>query len=225
MLKREIVKNGLLLGLFALLCTALVALVNDQTKDQIKFQQQQELIRTLAQIVPDDSYDNELYKQCIVLNAPAELGTDQRLSAYVATEKGKAVAIAMEAIAPDGYNGKIKLILGIAADGKVLGVRTLSHQETPGLGDKIDLRKSPWVTLFNGKHYKGDNDARWGVKKDGGEFDQFTGATITPRAYIKAIGRSLRYFNDNKQALFKQTPNCQDGKSLAGAINEEVNHG
>lgn len=208
MLKREIVKNGLLLGLFALLCTALVAVVNHQTKDEIQYQQQQQLIRTLAQIVPDASYDNELYKQCILLDAPTQLGTDQALSAYVATKQNKPVAIAMEAIAPDGYNGKIKLILGISAEGKVLGVRTLSHQETPGLGDKIELRKSPWVTLFNGKHYKGDNDTRWGVKKDGGEFDQFTGATITPRAYVKAITRSLRYFKQNKQSLFNQTPNC-----------------
>ncbi len=225
MLKQEVIKNGLLLGLFALLCTALVAGVNYGTKDKIQFQEQQQLIRTLAQIVPEDSYDNQLYKQCIRLSAPEALGTDEVLSAYVATKAGKAIAIAMEAIAPDGYNGQIKLIMGISASGKVLGVRTLSHQETPGLGDKIDLRKSDWVTHFKGKHYQGDDDPRWKVKKDGGEFDQFTGATITPRAYVRAISRTLKYFKRNKQALFKQAPNCHLADTLVKSRDNEVNHG
>ena len=118
------------------------------------------------------------------------------------------VAIAIEAIAPDGYNGEIKLIVGVNNHGEILGVRTLSHQETPGLGDKIDLRKSDWVTHFSGKLFK-DNTNMWKVKKDGGQFDQFTGATITPRTYVKAIANALTFVEQHRQALYQSHYACE----------------
>jgi Na+-translocating ferredoxin:NAD+ oxidoreductase subunit G len=207
-MKKSMGKNGAILALFAMACTALVALVNGQTGDLIKEQQQAELLRTLHQIVGDDLHDNLLSDHCILLQDPA-LGTEEPLTAYIATRDGVPVAIAMESIAPDGYNGRIDLIVGISDAGEVLGVRTLSHQETPGLGDKIEIRKSDWVTHFNGKRLEDSEDPRWRVKKDGGDFDQFTGATITPRAYVKAVAATLDYFNANRRSIYTQAQNCE----------------
>lgn len=207
-MKKSMIKNGLLLALFALLCTALVAVVNSLTKDQIQAQQQLELLKVLEQIIPNDMHDNVLTDNCTMLHNVEGLGTDDAMPAFIAIKDGKPVAIAMETIAPDGYSGAIKLIVGIAANGEVLGVRTLNHQETPGLGDKIELKKSNWVLSFNHKTINGVDDASWKVKKDGGDFDQFTGATITPRAYVKAVKNTLLYFNANKQQIFNQPLTC-----------------
>lgn len=208
-MKRSIVKNASLLGLFALLCTALVALVNQSTFERIKQQQDLELMRTLHQIIPDEIHDNALIEHCILIQDADVLGVDEPLPAYIASQAGEPVAIAMETVAPDGYNGQIKLVVAIDVKGEVLGVRTLNHNETPGLGDKIDLRKSPWVLSFKGQSIQGEQDKRWAVKKDGGQFDQFTGATITPRAYVGAVKRTLAYFNANKQTLLSRPANCE----------------
>ncbi|MBU1393997.1 MAG: electron transport complex subunit RsxG [Gammaproteobacteria bacterium] len=208
-MKNPMIKNGFLLALFALICTGLVAAVNQQTVDKIKQQEQQELMRVLHQLIPDEMHDNELTAQCTLLQDKDALGTDSPMPAYIATRAGKPVAIAIEAIAPDGYNGNIKLIVGIKTTGEVLGVRTLAHQETPGLGDKIDLRKSNWVTQFVGKVLGSADDKQWLVKKDGGDFDQFTGATITPRAYVKAVKNAVGYFNNNQAQIFSQPLNCE----------------
>ncbi|MCL1039993.1 electron transport complex subunit RsxG [Shewanella submarina] len=207
-MKKSMIKNGLLLALFALLCTALVAVVNDLTRDQIKAQEQQQLLQVLGQIIPASIHDNVLTDNCTLLNDEEALGTEEDMPAFIATKDGKPVAIAIETIAPDGYSGAIKLIVGINSKGEVLGVRTLNHQETPGLGDKIELKKSNWVLGFNHKTIESANDKQWGVKKDGGEFDQFTGATITPRAYVKAVKNTLLYFNANKQQIFSQPLTC-----------------
>lgn len=208
-MKRSIIKNGSLLGLFALCCTALVAMVNHFTFERIKEQQDLELMRTLHQIIPDQLHDNALIEHCILIHDEAALGIDEPLPAYIATWEQAPVAIAIETVAPNGYNGQIKLIVAINVKGEVLGVRTLNHNETPGLGDKIDLRKSAWVTGFNGQRIENEPDPRWAVKKDGGQFDQFTGATITPRAYVGAIKRTLLFFNDNKAELFSRPANCE----------------
>lgn len=122
-------------------------------------------MRVLHQLIPDEMHDNELTAQCTLLLDKDALGTDSPMPAYIATSAGKPVAIAIEAIAPDGYNGNIKLIVGISTKGEVLGVRTLAHQETPGLGDKIDLRKSNWVSQFVGKVLGSADDKQWLVKK------------------------------------------------------------
>ncbi|ASF14507.1 MULTISPECIES: electron transport complex subunit RsxG [Shewanella] len=208
-MNNPMIKNGLLLALFALLCTGLVAVVNQQTFDEIKLQQQKELMGILHQLIPDELHDNELTAQCTLLQNKEALGTEDALPAYIATAAGKPVAIALEAIAPDGYNGNIKLIVGINTQGEVLGVRTLSHQETPGLGDKIELRKSDWVTKFVGKVLTSEDDKQWQVQKDGGDFDQFTGATITPRAYVKAVKRAVWYFTQHQTEIFSQPLNCE----------------
>ncbi|MGI2064703.1 electron transport complex subunit RsxG [Shewanella sp. MF08487] len=208
-MNNPMIKNGFLLALFALICTGLVAVVNQQTADKITQQEQQELMRVLHQLIPDEIHDNDLTAQCTLLLDKDALGTDNPMPAYIATMAGKPVAIAIEAIAPDGYNGNIKLIVGVNTQGEVLGVRTLTHQETPGLGDKIELRKSNWVNQFVGKVLDSQDDKQWLVKKDGGDFDQFTGATITPRAYVKAVKNVVWYFNNNQTQIFSQPLNCE----------------
>ncbi|MGZ9898253.1 electron transport complex subunit RsxG [Shewanella gaetbuli] len=200
-------KNGLILGIFALLCTGLVALVNGMTKDTIYQQQQQQLKSTLTQVIPDDFHNNDLVNACVWVNSPELLGSTEDLPAYIAKQDNQPVAIAIEAIAPDGYNGEIKLIVGVDNNNQLLGVRTLTHQETPGLGDKIELRKSDWVTTFTNIHWTRD-DSTWAVKKDGGKFDQFTGATITPRAYVKAINNAVNFVDQNRKGLYQSGRKC-----------------
>ena len=214
-MKKSIIKNGLLLAGFALACTAAVALVNEATKDKIAEQQRLELTRILHQIVPDELHDNDLGASCILVTAPEALGSSDAMPVYLATRGSDPVALAIETNAPDGYNGNIRFIIGVDTAGKVLGVRTLSHQETPGLGDKIELRKSDWVLAFNGRVFDSGNDSNWKVKKDGGDFDQFTGATITPRAYMKAISRTLTLVSKEQQAWFERPLGCDAGGEIS----------
>ncbi|MGF1852343.1 electron transport complex subunit RsxG [Vibrio satsumensis] len=200
-------KNGLVLAIFACASTGLVAVTHYLTKDQIKQQEQAQLLSVLNQVIPHDLHDNELFSACTLVQA-AELGTEQAMPAYIAKLNGEPSAIAIEAIAPDGYNGAIKVIVGMKIDGTILGTRVLSHQETPGLGDKIDLRVSDWILSFAGKQVTDSNLDRWKVRKDGGDFDQFTGATITPRAVVKSVKQAVQYVNQNNQALLTQPLNC-----------------
>ncbi|WP_139686284.1 electron transport complex subunit RsxG [Vibrio tasmaniensis] len=200
-------KNGLVLAIFACASTGLVAVTHYLTKDQIKQQEQAQLLSVLNQVIPHDLHDNELFSSCTLVQTE-ELGTEQAMPAYVAKLNGEPSAIAIEAIAPDGYNGAIKVIVGMKIDGTILGTRVLSHQETPGLGDKIDLRVSDWILSFSGKQVTDSNLDRWKVRKDGGDFDQFTGATITPRAVVKSVKQAVQYVNQNNQALLAQPQNC-----------------
>ncbi|CAH6798207.1 SoxR (2Fe-2S) reducing system protein RsxG [Vibrio chagasii] len=200
-------KNGLVLAIFACASTGLVAVTHYLTKDQIKQQEQAQLLSVLNQVIPHDLHDNELFSSCTLVQAE-ELGTEKAMPAYIAKINGKPSAIAIEAIAPDGYNGAIKVIVGMKIDGTILGTRVLSHQETPGLGDKIDLRVSDWILSFAGKQVTDSNLDRWKVRKDGGDFDQFTGATITPRAVVKSVKQAVQYVNQNNQALLAQPLNC-----------------
>ncbi|ARP37731.1 MULTISPECIES: electron transport complex subunit RsxG [Vibrio] len=200
-------KNGLVLAIFACASTGLVAVTHYLTKDQIKQQEQAQLLSVLNQVIPHNLHDNELFSACTLVEAE-ELGTEQAMPAYIATLNGEPSAIAIEAIAPDGYNGAIKVIVGMKIDGTILGTRVLSHRETPGLGDKIDLRVSDWILSFAGKQVTESNLDRWKVRKDGGDFDQFTGATITPRAVVKSVKQAVQYVNQNNQALLAQPLNC-----------------
>ncbi|NOI68479.1 electron transport complex subunit RsxG [Vibrio sp. 99-8-1] len=200
-------KNGATLAIFACACTGLVAVTQYLTKDTIHAQEVAQLKTTLNQVVPHQMHDNELYKACTLVKSDL-LGSDQALHAYIGTLSGQNSAIAIEAIAPDGYNGKIKLIVGLDNSGTVTGTRVLAHNETPGLGDKIDSRVSDWISVFKGKQVTDSNLDSWQVRKDGGEFDQFTGATITPRAVVKAVKNTILYFNQNRDAIYSQTQAC-----------------
>lgn len=177
-------KYGALLGLVALLCTAISTGIYFLTKEKIDAEvakQQQEL---LAQVLPQTYYDNDVITNCEI---PSTREIDKICTALL---HGKISAYAIEATAPDGYSGNIRLLFGMTVDGEILGVRVLQHKETPGLGDKIETRISNWILSFNNKKITPDNLQDWAVKKDGGKFDQFAGATITPRAIVNQVKRS-----------------------------------
>ncbi|WP_205597696.1 electron transport complex subunit RsxG [Paraferrimonas sp. SM1919] len=208
-MKKAISKNGLILAGFALICSGLVAGVYSLTKDTIKAQELLQKTKVLQEVIPTRYHDNQLNQFCIKVSDEHRLGSDQALNAYIATLAGEPSAIAIETIAPDGYNGNIQILVGLTKAGEILGVRTISHQETPGLGDKIELRKADWVLSFDGFTLANEKDPRLAVKKDGGQFDQFTGATITPRAYTKAVKNAIVYVTKHPE-LFNQSPNCEN---------------
>ncbi|KJY81462.1 electron transporter RnfG [Vibrio galatheae] len=200
-------KNGVVLAIFACASTGVVALTNYLTKDQIQLQEQKQLLSVLNQVIPHEMHDNELYQDCTLVSDPA-LGTQSPMPIYMASLNGEPSAMAVEAIAPDGYNGAIKIIVGMTHDGTITGTRVLNHRETPGLGDKIDLRITDWILGFTGKTVSEANLSDWNVRKDGGQFDQFTGATITPRAVVKAVKKAVEYTNTHRDQILAQPRNC-----------------
>ncbi|GLX83566.1 electron transport complex subunit RsxG [Thalassotalea eurytherma] len=207
-MKKAINKNAQLLAAFAIACTLAVGVISELTSDRIAQQEQAQLLKTLHTIIDKAAINNDLYQDCTIANDPL-LGSTEDQTVYLGKLDDAPVAAAITAIAPDGYNGKISLLIAFDIDGIVTGVRTLKHNETPGLGDKIELKRSDWITSFNGKTITKLSDSRWNVKKDGGMFDQFTGATITPRAVVKAVKNANLYFNQHKQSLFESTVSCR----------------
>ncbi|WP_105903155.1 electron transport complex subunit RsxG [Vibrio gangliei] len=201
-------KNGGILAIFAVASTSLVAITNWITHDTIVEQQQRDLQQTLNQVIPQSMHDNQLFASCMLLPSQTTVTTDP-MPAYLATKDGEPTAIAIETYAPDGYNGAIKIIVGLDMQGVVTSTRVLEHNETPGLGDKIETRKTSWIFSFDKKTVTTDNDSDWAVRKDGGQFDQFTGATITPRAVVKAVKNTVVYFKQNKQTILNQPLNCE----------------
>lgn len=197
-----VIRSGVLLGLIALLGTALLAGVNKLTFERIIEQEKQRVLQQLNEIVPLKSFNNDLLEDMIEIKDGAFLGQRAPVLVYRARLDTQPVAIMMIVTAPDGYNGDIKLLVGITADGVILGVRVISHKETPGLGDPIEIKKSDWILGFTNKSLHQPETEHWAVKRDGGQFDQFTGATITPRAVVKTIRDTLRYFEANRQLLF-----------------------
>ncbi|XES82439.1 electron transport complex subunit RsxG [Franconibacter pulveris] len=188
---KTIQKHGTTLAVFAALTTGLTAMVNALTKTTIDNQALLQQKQLFDQVLPAELYDNDLQQSCFVVSAPA-LGAGEK-QLWVARKGDTPVAVVMQATAPDGYSGAIQLLVGADFHGKVLGTRVTKHHETPGLGDKIETRISDWITHFAGKVIQGSDDATWAVKKDGGQFDQFTGATITPRAVVNAVKRAGLY--------------------------------
>ena len=204
----SISSNSAILGVFALLCTAIIAGTYLGTEDNIIEQQRQAQLKALYQIVPREQHDNNLLQDNIPFESEA-LGHRKSQTLFLARKaqlgKQQPLTVIYPVTARDGYSGDIDFIIGInIADSSIAGVRVINHKETPGLGDKVDLRKSDWVLDFNG-HRLGDPDSEgWSVKKDGGIFDGFTGATITPRAVIVAIANALRYHHNNIDSLLQQ---------------------
>ncbi|MEC9315472.1 MAG: electron transport complex subunit RsxG [Pseudomonadota bacterium] len=199
------IRVGLLLGLFAIVATTLVALTEENTREQIKENQRQALLDGINALIPHDEYDNAILQDTLVLPATEALGTEEPTFVYRARQNGEPVAAVLTVIAPDGYSGTIRMLVGIYHSGKLAGVRVIDHKETPGLGDKIDVKKDDWILQFEGLSLGNPPASKWKVKKDGGEFDQFTGATITPRAVVGAVKQSLEYFRKHRDALFAVT--------------------
>ena len=194
-------RNSIVLGLVALVVTLALAGTQLLTREQIAAQQRAAEARAYNEILPPARYDNALLDDFRLVEDRELLGLQQPRRILVARRGGEAQAVIVPATAPDGYGGAIELIVGINADGTVAGVRVVAHKETPGLGDKIDARKSRWIDAFAGRSLADPAPAQWAVKKDGGAFDQFTGATITPRAVTAAVKRTLQYFEANREAL------------------------
>ncbi len=204
MMHLSIGKNGLLLFVFALITAGTLALTYEGTKDTIKASQREAAQKALLEIVPQSRFDNDILTDTVAIpqSAHALLGKLSDEVIHLARKDGKVIGAIVPAIAPDGYNGDIKLITGVNLDGSIAGVRILVHKETPGLGDKVDIKKSQWVTSFNGRSLNNPAANGWNVKKNGGEFDQFTGATITPRAVVTRIHKVLQFVDNNKTLLF-----------------------
>lgn len=207
-MKQSIQKNGLALAGYAAICTLLVAVVDHLTEDKIAEQQQKVLLQTLNTVLPSDRYDNDLTSNCIFVADKAHLGTEKSRQLFRAYKDGEPQAAIIETTAPDGYSGSIQLMVALDINGIVTGVQVLQHKETPGLGDKIEARKSDWLKSFIGKKVLGSDDKRWAVKKDDGMFDQFTGATITPRAVVKSVKNTALYFEQQRSQIFSAKPNC-----------------
>lgn len=200
--KNPIVRVGLLLALFAISATALVALTEENTREQIASNEREALLDAIKVLVPADKFDNAILQDTLNLPATAALGTTQPTSVYRARQNGKPVAAVFTVVAPDGYSGSIRMLVGVYYDGSLAGVRVISHKETPGLGDKIEAKRNDWILQFAGMSLQNPDKNQWKVKKDGGHFDQFTGATITPRAVVNAIKGALEYFQANRDKLF-----------------------
>jgi len=200
--RRQILISGLFLWLFAVVGTTLVALTEFGTSDAIAANERRVLLRNLYALLPRDRLDNDIATDTLELPPSTLLGTDQTSTAYRARLQGEPVAVIFNSVAPDGYNGRIHLLVGVYVDGSLAGVRVVRHAETPGLGDGIEIRKSAWIKGFDGKSLTNPDTNGWRVIRDGGEFDQLTGATITPRAVVAAVRNTLLYYRQNADMIF-----------------------
>jgi len=201
-------RNALLLATFAIICTGVVTSVNVMTKPVIAEQQQLALQNNINEIIDPSHYDNPIINSCFTVTDEKLLGDNLPKQVFIATKGHLPVAALIQSSTFKGYSGEIKLLIGIYSNGEIAGVRINSHTETPGLGDKIQTNKSDWILSFNAQNYEDTDKERWNVKKDGGQFDAFTGATITPRAVVHAVRDTLIYFEKHQQELFNTPPNC-----------------
>ena len=201
--QNPVIRSGVLLGLIAVLGTALLATVNALTHERILEQDRLRVLQQFNALVPTTSYNNDLLTDRIDIRDEAFFRHPAPVAVYRARMDDKPVAVLMTITAPDGYNGDIRLLTAIDTTGKVLGVRVVSHRETPGLGDPIEIERSDWILGFTDKSLRTPREKGWAVKRDGGEFDQFTGATISPRAVVKAVHSTLLYFEANQKSLFE----------------------
>jgi electron transport complex protein RnfG len=197
---REILLSATVLGVFGVLGAALVAFTWSVTAERIALNERQMFLRNVYKLVPREEITNDLLKDVVTVTAP-EL-SNAPVKVYRARHDGKPLALIFSPVERPGYAGPIRLMVGIRADGTLGGVRVLSHSETPGLGDKIDEQKSDWILSFTGKSLGNPPLEKWKVKKDGGVFDQFTGATITPRRVVAAVTGTMLYFKKHGKELF-----------------------
>jgi len=201
-LAKAALHTALNLAVFALIGTAILAYTFHLTFDPIKQSEDAEKFKLISQIVPHTLFDNDIIKDTLELTPDALLGNEDTTTAYRAILNSQPAVVVLESVAPDGYSGKIALLIAIRASGELAGVRVIAHKETPGLGDYIDIARSAWVKGFDGASTAKYKDGDWKVKKDGGQFDYMAGATITPRAVVKAVHKSLQYFALHRDALF-----------------------
>lgn len=195
-------QTGILAG-FALIASVLLGVSNCSTQGTIDQRLKEDLQNSLAEVIPAELHENDLLLDTVKIpSAEYNIGSTET-TVYIARKAGKITAVCFKLTAPDGYSGAINMVMGIDSDGNILGVRVLDHKETPGLGDKIEVAKSDWILEFNGRSMDNPSKDKWAVKKDGGVFDQFSGATITPRKTTQAIYRGLQLFNAHRDELIR----------------------
>ncbi len=194
--------QSMLLGGMATLASAALVLGDLETRDDIALRQAEDLKTSLSQVLPDELHENDLLSDVLELSGEGIGG--KPLKIYRAHLDGKISAVAYE-VSAIGYAGPVTSIMAVAADGRILGVRVIAHAETPGLGDKIEANRSDWIFSFDGHSLTNTSATQWHVEKDGGDFDQFTGATITPRAVVKSVYAGLQKFESYRQTLLKPT--------------------
>lgn len=195
-------KTAITLVAFAFVGTAMLAFVFDITRAPIEASEKEARLALFKQILPESTYDNDLLKDSIEISPNELLGNRQPTVANIAKLNNQTAGVILESIAHDGYAGDIKLLIAIRADGSVSGVRVLTHKETPGLGDYIDIAHGNWIKLFDNESVNKTAENQWQVKKDGGKFDYMVGATITPRAVVKAVYKALKFYEINKTTFF-----------------------
>lgn len=199
---QKMLKSAALLTTFVIIGVVILLVTKLVTFPAIKKAKIAEMKVAFNQVLPAKKYDNLPFEDKKIIIDIKSFKTKLPITIYRARKNSQPVALIIETIAPDGYSGNIKIMVAITIDNRISGVRVLEHKETPGLGDKIEVRKNDWLTKFNGLSLREDNQAVWRVKKDGGQFEQFTGATITPRAVVKAIKNTLSYVNEHGKTLY-----------------------
>ncbi|CAM8373577.1 RnfG Predicted NADH,ubiquinone oxidoreductase, subunit RnfG [Candidatus Methylopumilus universalis] len=188
--------------IFSLVASAALSVSYFLTKTPIEESDARAKRMFLNQVVPSNLYDNNLVEDTISVEPNPLIGNKKNIDIYRAKKNNQVIAVIIETIAPDGYSGEIKTLVGVDQKDKILGVRVITHKETPGLGDYIEVDKSHWIKNFNLKSLDEMGEKEWAVKKDGGDFDYVSGATITSRAVIKSTYKSLLYVKENKKRLF-----------------------
>jgi electron transport complex protein RnfG len=201
--KQSITRSALMLALIAVIGSGMLAGIHSLTGDRIAEQQRRVILEQLNQVFPQSLHSNMLHEDLIEVRDAAFFRHDEPVKVYRARNTDRATGIVMELVAPDGYNGDIRLLVGIRDDGVISGVRVIAHRETPGLGDPIDHARSDWILGFDDRSLSNPEARHWAVRRDGGEFEQFTGATITPRAVVEAVQRALEYFSAHREALYQ----------------------
>lgn len=211
--KPTALQNGLILAAVAAVCTTLVALTFNVTRARIAANEQAYLEQSLAPVLAGVSFDNDIKESALILSPPHVLPGNEAAVIYPLLEGSKPVAALFVVTADDGFAGPIKLLIGVDMEGVVTGVRVLEHNETPGIGDGIDVDRSDWIENFAGKSLESPDRAMWSIKRDGGAFDQVTGASVTSRAVVKAVGLTLSYFEVNRNEVF--------AASTVAGVNDE----
>lgn len=213
MADRPVWKSGVTLAVIAAFCTAIVALTWQLTAERIETNKKEWLERSLQPALAGLFFDSPVTESMITIPPPHELPGSEAAIIYRVYAGEAPVAALFVVTARDGYAGPIRLLIGIAMDGMVTGVRVLEHRETPGLGDRIETTKSDWVLQFDGHSLQDPEPARWAIKGDGGDFDQLSGASVSPRAIINAIKETLTYFDANRVAVFAAPVKNEDDPS------------
>lgn len=205
-LDREGLRAVMLVAGVAIVAAAIMSASYEVSAERIRQNQRERLLRTLHEVLDPASHDNDLTQDQLTVIDSDLLGSPDPVDVFLASRDGEPVAAIFATVAPRGYNGPIRLLVGVSAAGSVTGVRVTEHRETPGLADQIDIEKSAWITGFDGRSLSDPPLASWRVVSEGGEFDAFTSATVTPRAVVRAVRDTLIYFQQNEEQLFSNLP-------------------